>query len=167
MVGSGDVRVEIDPRERHEPRLARRERRAESLTRLDVHKRKSWPLRARRVRSGQAEDKVIDFTPWQIRRCMRDSAPLWPAGHLPHGWGDWPIAAAATPHPDCHPPGNVGEAAGLAGAGQSDRPPRAMARGLESLEKPNRWLFVRSRGPLLKSARGEVEVAAAATCLHA
>ncbi|TIN93842.1 MAG: hypothetical protein E5Y06_18165 [Mesorhizobium sp.] len=19
----------------------------------------------------------------------RDSAPLWPAGHLPHGWGDW------------------------------------------------------------------------------
>ncbi|TPM46551.1 hypothetical protein FJ964_11545 [Mesorhizobium sp. B2-3-2] len=19
----------------------------------------------------------------------RDSAPLWPAGHLPHAWGDW------------------------------------------------------------------------------
>jgi hypothetical protein len=19
-------------------------------------------------------------------------APLWPAGHLPHGWGDWPLS---------------------------------------------------------------------------
>ncbi|TPI33000.1 hypothetical protein FJW08_07450 [Mesorhizobium sp. B3-2-1] len=37
-------------------------------------------------------------------RCRRDSAPLWPAGHLPHKWGDWKLRRRRRFLPPLSPP---------------------------------------------------------------
>ncbi|TIQ31302.1 MAG: hypothetical protein E5X48_27545 [Mesorhizobium sp.] len=63
-----------------------------------------------------------------IHRCRRDSAPLWPAGHLPHEGGDWtssrlsPIADVAGRVPSQKLPISplVGEMAGRPEGGAKD-----------------------------------------------
>src|ERR1700733_8116877 len=74
-------------------------------------------------------------------------APLWPAGHLPHGWGDWQLErrllSRSTPPPDQIPePAQPGLGAGLrlvlgpGPAGIADAVDMIVEEGIIDLARP-------------------------------
>ena len=61
------------------------------------------------------------LSPHKERKRRRDSAPLWPAGHLPTRWGDW-LSLRAARFPQGWRSSEAGEATDLPPCGGDGRP---------------------------------------------